>query len=66
MHTVYIYKSEVYILISMAPDLQLYKEDHNQDVYYFLILLQGKKRAERGLLDSLACTKLICSMVTSI
>lgn len=65
MHTVYIYKLEVYILISMAPDLQLYKEDHNQDVCYFLILLQGKKRG-RGLLESLACTKLICSMVTLI
>lgn len=34
MHTVYIYKSEVYILISMGPDLQSCKEEHKTFVMF--------------------------------
>jgi len=47
---IYIYKSEVYILISMAPDLQSRKEDHNQNICYFLILLQGNKELREACL----------------
>lgn len=57
MHTVYIYKSEVNILISIAPDVQSCKEEHNQRLFSNSIAREGI--AGRGLLESLAYLKLI-------
>lgn len=54
-HTVYIYKSEVNILISMTPDLQSCKADHNQDACCLSILLPGNRMlGEASLRASLA------------
>lgn len=64
MHTVYIYKSEVNILISMTPDLQSCKEDHNQDICYLPILLPGKEKLGEACLRALLVLNWFIVMVT--
>lgn len=64
MHTVYIYKSEVNILISMTLDLQSCKEDHNQGICYLSVLLLGKRKLGEACLRALLALNWFIVMVT--